>query len=355
MLLLVIIILGLGLLYFFTMWSQLPFLWELAVSFFPLGMPIILIGLFISLRNLWKKLYKRPTTPRPLEKYSIFFVLAFGGLFLLYSHTIQNFYQVTKSEEIQQDIETEGIKVLFANIYKENPNSDQLQEIISKYNPDLVLFVEFSDQHKDKLGSFIEANYPYINRTSWSKIFVGSVVFSKYPIENLAEDFEQGSWRYAYFAIEKGGEKYYFYEVHTSSPTSLENFQTRNQQLTRLAEDINSLHSATRTEDAKVLMLWDFNVTPRSPYYQKFAQSLATNWENKTRNLNLFFSWNLGEMLLIHQDFAKYLPTKMRFLAHPLKIFGAHIDHLFSNTQIKNLEIIQIPGSDHKGMVFEAY
>ncbi len=166
-------------------------------------MPIILIGLFISLRNLWKKLYKRPTTPRPLEKYSIFFVLAFGGLFLLYSHTIQNFYQVTKSEEIQQEVETEGIKVLFANIYKENSNSEQLQAIITKHDPDLVLFVEFSDQHKDKLGSFIEANYPYINRTSWSKIFVGSVVFSKYPIENLADDFEQGSRRYAYFAIEK--------------------------------------------------------------------------------------------------------------------------------------------------------
>jgi len=75
--------------------------------------------------------------------------------------------------------------------------------MIEKYNPDVLMFVEFTDHHYEALGTFLEDKYPYVNRTAWSKnLMVGSMVFSTYPIENLSEKFEQRPWRYGYFSLD---------------------------------------------------------------------------------------------------------------------------------------------------------
>lgn len=73
--------------------------------------------------------------------------------------------------------------------------------MIETTNPDVVMFVEFADHHYDNLKDFLKKNYPYTNTTSRSKIFIGSMVFSKYPINNKADDFPQGTWRYGYFSL----------------------------------------------------------------------------------------------------------------------------------------------------------
>lgn len=53
------------------------------------------------------------------------------------------------------------------------------------------MFVEFADHHYDNLREFLQAKYPYTNTTTRSKKFVGSMVFSKYPLTNRADDFPQ--------------------------------------------------------------------------------------------------------------------------------------------------------------------
>jgi len=53
------------------------------------------------------------------------------------------------------------------------------------------MFVEFGEYHYSNLKDFLQERYPYINSTTWSKKFIGSMVFSKYPIENRADDFPQ--------------------------------------------------------------------------------------------------------------------------------------------------------------------
>jgi len=45
-------------------------------------------------------------------------------------------------------------------------------EMIDRYNPDIVMFVEFADHHDENLKPFLAERYPYINRTSRSKKFV---------------------------------------------------------------------------------------------------------------------------------------------------------------------------------------
>lgn len=132
---------------------------------------------------------------------------------------------------------------------------EELKQKILTENPDVVMFVEFSDAHKQALEGFFDEHYPYMNMTTWSKILVGSVVFSKYPITNLADDFEQGAWRYGYFQVEKSGVPYYFYEMHTSSPVSKYFFQKRNQQLQQVKTEFLTLHTLHRSSDAKIIMV----------------------------------------------------------------------------------------------------
>jgi hypothetical protein len=53
------------------------------------------------------------------------------------------------------------------------------------------MFVEFADHHYEYFKEFLKTKYPYTNNISRSSTFVGSMVFSKYPIDNRADDFTQ--------------------------------------------------------------------------------------------------------------------------------------------------------------------
>jgi len=65
-----------------------------------------------------------------------------------------------------------------------NTDYKSLQEKIIEENPDIVIMVEFSDDHEDEMKDFFKENYPYMNRNSRSTMLAGDVVFSKLPIEN---------------------------------------------------------------------------------------------------------------------------------------------------------------------------
>ena len=61
-----------------------------------------------------------------------------------------------------------GIKVFYANILYKNTDYESLKQKIIEENPDIVIMVEFSDEHEDEMKSFFKENYPYMNRNSWS-------------------------------------------------------------------------------------------------------------------------------------------------------------------------------------------
>jgi len=109
------------------------------------------------------------------------------------------------------------------------------------------MFVEFADHHYDNLKTFLQTNYPYTNNTTRSKKFVGSMVFSKYPLTNKADDFPQGMRRYGYFSVPYQGQQIYFYLVHTSSPDSYAHFFMRNDQLNSFVENYSS-HKSDRQQ-----------------------------------------------------------------------------------------------------------
>jgi len=308
--------------YFF----QQNYISELVLSFLPY---IIIFSLLICLYEiLW---FSRLFTSKLSYKKIIIRFFSFALYFLLlvlYSRPYLDFYTWN---DTQISLHTWwNLKVLYANIYKDNTEYTWLQDVIEKNDPDLLMFAEFTDAHYQNLQDFFKKNYPYVNRTSWSQNFIWSMVFSKRPIDNLIVNYPQWMRRYGYFSMNLWGEDIYFYLVHTSSPTTYEYFTMRDTQLKQLSDDF-LLQAKNRDDDSNVIVVWDFNLSPRSFYYKKFALALS-NMQDYTRNAPILFTWKFA----------------------PLPILWSHIDHLWTSswTILDNFQTIDIPWSDHKWFLF---
>jgi len=153
----------------------------------------------------------------------------------------------------------------------------------------VVALVEFDDHHDENMKDFFQEHYPYVNRDNRSEEFAGNVIFSKYPITNLIQTYDQSSWRYGYVSIQAPERDYYLYLVHTSAPISRQHFSIRNNQLDTIVEEY-AMHAEDRDPEAPILMVGDFNLTPRSPYYKKFQENLPELW-NATRSYTFLSTW----------------------------------------------------------------
>lgn len=264
------------------------------------------------------------------------FILFFGLLFFLYSKKFNNFYNgkwfdVDLNKNIVSDQQKSGIDILYSNILYTNDDYTWLLKEVEGKNPDMVLMVEFTDDHYQNMKSVLNKSYPYSARTISSQKYFGSVVFSKHPIDDLSTEIHQWTWRYSYFSSDYEWKKYYFYLIHTSSPVSKWYFDMRNKQFDILSDDF-AKHQKNISWDAKIVMLWDFNVSPWSIYYDKLQKSLV-GMQNITRNFTVLFTWRVFIMPLI----------------------SSHIDHFFvsEGVKISNLSVLKTPGSDHRWFFIE--
>lgn len=307
---------------FFFPWHYVS---ELLMSFLPYLTGIALLFTCISMvyfRKSMRSWYHH------IRKYfrGISFI-TFCVIFFFFSKQFNRFYI---TEPFSSPIQSWDLTILFANIHKDNVDYTGIQTLISKINPDMLMFVEFADHHYTHLKDFLKQHYPYTNNTTRSKTFVGSMVFGKYPITNKADDFPQGARRYGYFSITYQWNPLYFYLVHTSSPDSYGHFLMRNEQLQTFIHDFQK-HEYERTHDA-IVIVGDFNITPRSSYYPLLDTTFSGKLINATKRIPFLFTRSLKEFPLFH----------------------AHIDHLWATPSliIPHLEVLPVPWSDHKAFLF---
>ena len=322
---------------------------ELVISFLPYIWAILLLMVIYWLIMLWRKIFtKKVIVPAKVSWSPIMLILSWVLFFLFFSE-LEVFY----NQNFLEDNLDNPIKILYSNIYKDNNNFSWIIASIESENPDVVMFVEYSDEHENWLKDYFSEKYPYYDKTNWSRIYGWSVVMSKYPVTNFISDFEQeDSWKYGYFKIDKDGIPYYFYLLHTSSPVSSFDYQKRNQQFISVKKDFYQQHESSREKNSKIVMLGDFNVSPWSIFYKRFAQSFPL-FNNITRSQKIFFSWNLAEMLKIHEDFS-FLPQWFRDNVWYFPILWSHIDHVFVSDSLKvsDFKKIHIDWTDHDWMVF---
>lgn len=299
---------------------------ELMLSFLPYIVGIVLLCVVMSFVIFKKKM--KSGYRFPVQRYfrGISF-LVFCILFFLYARQFNRFYT---PQPVSQKIHTWSIKILYANIHKDNADYTWIKKTISDNDPDILMFVEFADHHYSHLQDLLKKNYPYTNNTTRSKTFVGSMVFSKYPLTNKADDFPQWARRYGYFTIPYQGQQVYFYLVHTSSPDSYTHFVMRNEQLKTFVQDFQQ-HESDRKHN-NIVVVGDFNITPWSTYYSLIDGVFSGSLANITKNIPFLFTWKL-----------KLLP-----------FLQAHIDHLWttSSLHVRWLTSVVLPGSDHKAFLF---
>lgn len=303
---------------------------ELVLSFLPYIVALSILWLLYSLvLFVWESRYTKKIKTSRL----VLLILSMTWYLVVWSVFIRTYVRFYAENVPQIQTQTiSGYKILYANVYKNNQNHTWIKNLIEQEDPDLIFFVEFADHHSRFFKQYFGDTYPYSNRTSWSKEFIGSVVFSKVPIKNRADNFPQWAWRYAYFSVDYAKTPIYFYLVHMSSPSSPHYFDIRNTQIARFFKDFDLHKEVHRSRNDKVVVLGDFNTTPWSVYYREFAQWFAWEFINVTRDFPGLFTWRLLSFSFIL----------------------AQIDHVFVNhlIEISDFNLVDVPWSDHKGFDF---
>lgn len=303
------------------------FLSELAISFLPYIMVAILVVIIILIFLLFRKKKKNLISFFTV----VLMTLSFWMGYLYYSEYF-SFYN--NSDESIRLTENKWIKVFYSNILYTNDDFQSLEQKIQQENPDIVILVEFSDDHEKEMKDFFKENYPYMNRNSRSIKLAGDVVFSKIPLENATTTWLswKWTWKYSYMQINcediipNCENKIDLYVVHTAAPVSLENFEMRNNQLEKVWIDL--------TQNSKMwdsmVVIWDFNLSPRSYYYKQLTKD-----------------WNLLNVLSFQS------PNYTRSLWDQ-KIFRSHIDQIFISPEVKisEINIEDLTWSDHRSFTF---
>ena len=320
-------IVAISLLYFF----RESFIAELAISFVPYIIWFCIIALITEIYLIIHE-SKRRTKHKSFKIFlTILVTILTIWIWTLYSSEFFWFYN-QNDESIRLTSES-WIEVFYANILYKNTDYKSLQEKIIKEDPDIVIMVEFSDDHEDEMKEFFKENYPYMNRNSRSTMLAGDVVFSKLPIKNAYTTWIEWKWnrKYSYIQVEcenlkfKCENNFDLYVIHTAAPVSLENFEMRNNQLEQLWLDFKQKDNSN-----PIVVIWDFNLSPRSYYYKKLIKN-----------------WNLENALSFQN------PNYTRSLLQQW-IFRSHIDQLFISKNIKISPVIieNLSWSDHRSFSF---
>lgn len=305
------------------------FIAELAISFVPYIIWFCILALIIEVYLIIHE-SKRRRKHKSLKIFlTIIITILTIWIWTLYSSEFFWFYN--QNDETIRLTDKNWIKVFYANILYKNTDYKSLQEKIIEEDPDIVVLVEFSDEHEDEMKEFFKENYPYMNRNSWSITLAWDVVFSKIPLENITETHLVDAWarNYSYMRIlcDDCNEWVDFYVIHTAAPVSYKNFEMRNGQIGKLLSDFIKEHK----DWIPTMIIWDFNLSPRSHYYKQLTKhrnmlnALSFQTPNYTRSL--FQQW----------------------------IFRSHIDQLFISPEIKISPIIieNLTWSDHRSFSFK--
>jgi len=313
----------------FVYFFRESFIAELAVSFIPY---IIWFCILALITETYLIIHENKSSEKHrLLKIFLTIIITIITIWIWTLYSLEYFWFYNKPDESVRLTNKEWIKVFYANILYKNTDYKSLQQKIIEENPDIVILVEFSDDHEDEMKDFFRKNYPYMNRNSRSITLAGDVVFSKIPLKNITETHivEVWEWNYSYMRIlcENCWSWVDLYVIHTAAPVSYKNFNMRNNQINKLKSDF------TREQNiwTPTIIIWDFNLSPRSYYYKKLIKN-----------------WNMLNALSYQS------PNYTRSL-YKQWIFRSHIDQLFISPEIKvsKVNIEKLIWSDHRSFTFK--
>lgn len=250
----------------------------------------------------------------------ILVILTFVPYFFSASKVFSFFYsnsRIVDFEVTQANPQENIIKIVFANIYENNWDLNDLNQNLKKLNPDIVAFAEFRNPQLKELDFLNDLDFSFPTKFDLKnqENKPNIVLFSKFSIkqakyfklkENLSLVAEIDCCREA--------ENLQLEVVHLSSPKTPALMHRRNRDLEFLNEKYsNQLQGQNR------ILVGDFNVSPFSAYKPDFAEMKEVFYRK-----GLYYTWSSQG-------------------------FKSVIDYLYLSKNIKVNEtgIIELQGSDH--------
>jgi len=234
--------------------------------------------------------------------------------------TISPFIVVSQTESNR----TEVAKLMVVNVHTSNANYPAIINLVRSEQPKIAVFLEVNQDWMDAL-SVLGETYPYHASVAREDNF-GIALFSSVPLTDIfADPLELGQPPSIRANVELSGTEVHILATHTLPPASENNFNIRNRQLVTLA-------FVAKNSAKPILLLGDLNTTMWSQSFAKFIAS--------------------SDLLDPRQKFG-ILPT---WPSHMPPLF-IPLDHILGSEEINfsQLYTVQIPGSDHRGVVAKIY
>lgn len=209
---------------------------------------------------------------------------------------------------------THTFKILSSNVYVDNPDLNRLKALIDQEQPDVIVLLEFSQQHLAPVKTWTE--YPHQILQARSGAF-GMAILSRFALSETQIITDPIGIEHISTRVQTS-QVFQLVGFHPLPPVSEQAYRVRDQ----LLQDLTKLpHQQPR------IIAGDFNTTPWSSAFQGLAQ------RGYYRSLNLLPTW----------------PTKLRGL------IGIPIDQVLASShwQLLNTRIGPNIGSDHYPIIVE--
>lgn len=227
-----------------------------------------------------------------------------------------------------EDNNSKPLKVVSANIWYKNKQTEEIQKFLENENADIVMLTEFTNDHFIALQDYFDKNYDYqsMKIEDLSFPYTGKVVFSRYPLRDIKDSNHTFDELFLENNVDIDGNSVELVMVHTTAPVNENYFSSRNAQLEYFqSEIITNLGN-------KALITGDFNISPWSPRFLEMDRQLNSFEMNRVHTNEFDYTW-------------KY---------HNNGFFKSHIDHTYTSEGLSatSFEYKEFPGSDHKAQVF---
>lgn len=224
------------------------------------------------------------------------------------------------SEKPTQPVQKADLRVLHANVLFTRTDMSKTIRFVQQQQADIVVLQEITVGHIPQVWAALRSEFQYRD-TIWSKGFCHIMVLSRTPIQI---DTAARAMKVIHLTTAVRGHSFDLFTVHPRTPIWYPWFQSRNAQLTYVAERL------ARTKGPAIL-IGDFNISVFSPIYRSlFSEKKAITACRSGFGLQ---------------------PTWPRFLP-PAYI---PIDHAFVNSGFVTTQFAALdqPESDHKAVRVE--
>lgn len=238
-------------------------------------------------------------------------------------------------------------------------NRSEILQFVRTFRPDIIAIQEITSADRKLLKDRLDDLYPY---QLWSERFEnynGGVIFSRLPFYlqeniNIRTPYSSGHINLNHAVVSHQGQKVHIFNCHLyhganyllhilyhkQPPANFRKNLTTS--YLRHIDEAEQIAELVFKVEEPVILMGDFNDTPKSPVYRLFRTRL--------RNAFSDAGWGLGTTFG-HQSLIGSMPSFLKFLVFDF----LRIDHVFCSSafRITQARVILSDASDHRPQIVD--